>query len=222
MSVAYYTPTLTSRAERYIALRAKGHFSGALVVYFNGVRRIVVFESRLELLTAYVWSTLLGVVDLLDQVRLSPFIDDDGHVRHHILDYVAVMADGRRIGLAVKPAGSAARRNFRRTLELIMAQCSDQIDEIRLVTEQSFSREQAENAELIHFVSSEIDEEADQAVGKIISSLSGTTTIESLVDATGLEGRAFRSVIRLIGRGVCRQVGQGRLRYPSVIGKVAA
>lgn len=222
MSVDYYTPTLASRAERYIALRAKGHFSGAFVVYFDNVRRIVVFESRLELLTAYVWCTLPGVVDLFDQVRLSPYIDDDGRERHHILDYIAVMADGRRIGLAVKPAGSADRRNFRRTLELIMGQCTDQIDEIRLVTEQSFSRSQAENAELIHFVGSEVDEEADQVVSKVISSLRGIATIESVVDATGLEGRAFRSVIRLIGRGVCRQIGEGRLRYPSVIGRASA
>jgi hypothetical protein len=214
-----FTPALPSRASRYIALRAKGHFSGALVIYCNQTRQIVVFESRLELHTAYTWSTRPDVVDLFDQVRLKPWIDEQGREHQHTLDYLAIMADGRRIGLSVKPEASANRRNLRQDLAQILAQNGDMLDEIRLVTEKSFSREQVENAELIHFVLSECDDEADQIVADLIGSLTGTTTIEAVVNASGLEGRAFRSVIRMVGRGICRQVSQGRLRYPTLIGR---
>lgn len=217
-----FTPTLHSRASRHIALRAKGHFSGACVIYKGGTRQLVVFESRCELVTSYRWSTRPDVVDLIDQYPLDPYVDDDGSEHRHVLDFLAIMEDGRRIGLSVKPEGSAHRRDFRRTLQLILAQNAHHLDELRLVTEKSFTRAEAENAELIHFVGSEIDDEADRLVADVIASLAGTTTIENIVNATGLEGRAFRAVIRMVGRRICFQVDEGRLRYPTLVRRNAA
>lgn len=72
-------------------------------------------------------------------------------------------------------------------------------------------------AELIHFVGSEIDDEADRLVAGVIASLAGTNTIEGIVHATGLEDRVVRSVIRMVGRRICFQVDEGRLRYPTLV-----
>ena len=219
LTSTYFTPTLPSRASRHIPLRSRGHFTGALVTYFNREFRAVVFESRLELRVAYLWSTRPDVVDLIDQYPAIHYLDANGQVRYHILDYVAVMRNGRKIGLAVKPSDSARRHDLVRTLKRVMAHANGAVDEIRLVTEKSFSLEAADNAELMHFMGSEVDDEADAIVGSLIQKLTGTTTIESVVNASGLEGRAFRSIVRLIARRVCRQVTPGHLRYPTQIAK---
>jgi len=218
-----YIPTLPSRASRAIPLRTRSSFRGAFVTTFGGVRRAVVFESRLELLTAYLLVTSAGVVDIWDQPTPIEYVDGDGEVRRHTADYLVTMSDGRKVLVAVKPAGSATRHDLRTTLGLIRAQMPMSFaDEIVLVTDRSFSREQAENAELIHHIGGETDDEADLVLTGLIATLQANTTIGALVQASGLEGRAYRSIIRLIGQGFCHQVGKGHLRYDSRIARSAA
>ena len=96
---------------------------------------------------------------------------------------------------------STDRLEFRSLLGAIKTQMGDFADDITLVLENSFSRTRAFNAELMHFIRWEKDDEADAAVAAVIADLIGVTTISVIVSATGMKGRAWRSIVRQCARG---------------------
>lgn len=214
--MSYYTPTLPSRASRRIPLKGNSSFRGALVMSL-GANRSVTFESRLEMMTAYMLLQRDDIADLYDQSTAIEYLDTDGKQRSHTPDFMAVTKDGRRILVAVKRSDSAQRRNFRRTLGLIKAQMGRVADDLVLVTEKSFSAEEASNAELFHQIGREIDDEADAVLIALIDSLNSGCTIAQLVDASGLGARAYRSIIRLLAQNRCRHTAKSRLSYSSII-----
>ena len=215
-----FTPTLPSVASRKIALRSKASKRGALVTFF-GERRAVVFESNLELMTALMLLRLPGIVDLIDQPPAVTYVDFDGVIHKHTFDYRVVFADGRRWAVAVKPYERAVKTMLQTTLELIASQNENFAHQFHLVTEKSFSRTQVANARLMHHISYEVDETTDGALDKLVSSMSGTCTIGDLVATLGAGARGYRAVVRFLANGTLHLKSAGRIRYSSIVGKVA-
>ena len=211
-----FEPTLPSRASRHIPMKTKGSVRGAFVMQLDKPRSVV-FESHLELKTALILLSKEHIIDLIDQPPPISYTDVDGKIRSHTPDYMVVLANGKRVVVAVKPMAAVERLNFRQTLGLIKAQMGDYADDLILVTDQSFTRAEADNAELLHEVRAEVDEEADEQLFRLIESLNSSCSIGQLIAASGLGGRAFRSIARLIAKHRCRLVGNDRISYRSMV-----
>jgi hypothetical protein len=216
-----FETTLPSIASRKIPLRGKFSFRGAIAAKINGRRRSIVYESRLELKVSYIVLSKKGIVDLIDQPPPVSYIDFDGKSRTHTFDYLAIADDGKRFAVAVKPNAKVDTLEFRRTLQLIRAQWGDYADDLLLITESSFTAAEADNAELFFHIGGEVDDEADQTMMSLIDSLNATCSIGALVKASGLEGRAFRSIVRLIAHHRCRHVGRERISYATLVAQNA-
>jgi len=207
-----YQMAARTRASRIVELRGnnRGSMVGAFVAWLNGGWQTLVFESRHELKIAYILLAKSGLQDLFDQPPRVRFIGLDGEVHAHTFDFLAVI-NGRRYAVAAKFRSSAERLHFRRQLAVIKSQCSDFADEVLLVTEEDFTKEDALAAELFHFIGRENDPEADALVGKIVSTLTGSATVGSIVAASGLKSRAWRSIVRLVGLNQVNVVGTARI-----------
>lgn len=202
----FYLMAARSRASRIADLRGnnRGSFVGGFVAWLNEGWQTLVFESRHELMTGYLLLSTPGLQDLHEQPPRVHFKGLNGLPSWHTFDFLATVR-GRRYAVACKFKNRAERIHFREQLALIKAQFKDFADEVLLVTEEDYSRERALEAELYHFIGREVDEEADVTVLALISTLVGTTTIGTIVRATGLKpARAWRSIVRLAGRRVIR------------------
>jgi hypothetical protein len=220
--VAYRIAQKT-RATRLPGLKGnnRGSFVGAFVAWSGDRWETHVFESRHELLTAYILMANPGFESLWSQPPRVQFLGFDGKIHHHTFDFLVVV-NGKKYAVACKFASSVLRLNFKHQLACIKAQLNGFADEILLVTEQDYTVETALVAELYHFMRREHDDEADLAVAKVISSLSGSTTIDDLVRATGLKARAWRAIVRAVGSRQLAIVGKNRIDdYGTAVAKVA-
>ena len=151
-------------------------------------------------MTAYILLATPGLQDLHEQPPTIHYRGLNGLPTLHTFDFL-VTIDGRRYAIACKFKNRAERLHFREHLALIKAQFGDFADEVLLVTEQDYSRQQALQAELYHFIGREVDEESDMVVLELVSTLVGAATIGAVVQASGLEKwRAWRSIVRFAGR----------------------
>lgn len=220
----HYRLAAQSRASRIVELRGnnRSSFIGAFVAWLDGKWQTLVFESRHELMTAYILMANPGLDKLWDQPPRVSFIGLDGKVHHHTFDYLARI-NGKTYAIACKFASSVERLYFKHQLGAIKAQLNGFADEVLLVTEEDYSRDAALIAELYHFMRHERDDEADAAVAKISGGLLGSTTIEDLVRATGLKSRAWRAIVRAVGSRRLAIAGKGRIDdYATTIVRVAA
>lgn len=207
-----YLTAHRTRGTRLINLRGnnRGSFIGALTAWINGRWQVIVFESRHELMTAYILLSHPNLDDIWDQAERVGYLGADGEWHHHTFDYLVVI-DGKRYAVACKLESSAERLEFRTTLGLISHQNGHFADEVVLITENAFSREWALEAELRHFIGSEIDDETDAVVRPILEAIETSTTIGEVVAASGRKGKAWRSVVRLIQKGHARTVPGTRI-----------
>ena len=89
----------------------------------------------------------------------------------------------------------------------------DRGDRVVMMTARQAWGDLVHEAGLIHSVRGDRRPEDDRAVHVLAASLIGTTTVGALVAASGLEGRGFRAVVRLIAQGVLRRPHVGRIAY---------
>ena len=192
-----YHVAAKTRGDRHIALKGtnRGSFVGALVAWINGRWQTISFESRHEMMTAYILLSHPKLTDLREQVRSPGFIDSNGKWHGHVFDFVAAI-EGEDRAFACKMASSSDRLDFRETLAALAGQMGDFADGVDLVLEGSFSRVRAFNAELFHFLRYEHDHEADALVAEVIANVEGVTTVSAVVLAAGLKGRGWRSLVR--------------------------
>jgi len=207
-----YLMSHRSRGTRLVALKGnnRGSFVGALVAWINDHWQTIVFESRHELMTAYILLAQPGLEDLWDQAERVGFRGVDGKWHHHTFDFLVII-DGKKLAVACKLESSTMRLEFRTTLGLIGHQNEHFADEVLLVTEDAFSREWALEAELRHFIGSEKDDDADAIVLPILRGIQTETTIRDIVAAAGIRGRAWRSIVRLIQHGYARTIPGTRI-----------
>lgn len=214
-----YLTAHRTRGTRLIELKGnnRGSFIGSLTAWINGHWQVIVFESRHELMTAYILLTHPELQDLWEQAERVRFLGADGKWHYHTFDFL-VTIDGKKYAIACKMESSAERLDFRTTLGLVADQNDQFADEVVLVTEKAFSREWALEAELRHFVGSEVDDETDAIVLTILRTIETSTTIREIVAASGRKGKAWRSLVRLIQKGYAQTVPGTRIDdYDTVI-----
>ena len=198
-------PPLPSRSTRRIARRSKSSSRGGIVVQLPGWARsrIVFFESRLELNVLYLILARGDVVDVWEQPPSISYRDVTGKRRSHFFDFLIVLKSGRRIAIAVKPAKIAARSKFVSDLKCIRQDIrKDFADDALLITDQDFTKAEAQNAERYVDFSRHKIEGAEYNLKEVIASTSFPTTIAALATKLDLGGDGFRSVFLAIYEGL--------------------
>ncbi|MER5174106.1 hypothetical protein [Thioclava kandeliae] len=186
------------------AARSKSSARGFLLakLHRSAAWRKFIFESNEERKCLLVSFSQREVVDIWDQLPRVPFRDAAGKLRYHVFDYLLLFETGFKLALAVKPSALVERNCFEKELALIKAQLPKRFaDDALLVTENSYSEAEVRNAELLHMFRGIEDAEADAAVVEVLRGLNGSTSVQQVVKATGLKGRAYRAVFRAIFDG---------------------
>jgi hypothetical protein len=195
----HFKPTLPSVASRMPALRSRGSARGFAVCN----DRVVVFESHLELMVLFLLWTMVRVAEIVDQPPPVAFIDDDGIERHHTFDFLAVLDDGTRVLIAVKPAAKLAHSRLPQKVRLIAEQIDVGIaDRINIVTDADFSYADRFNAVQAFECSRFPIQAHDDIVARITENMIGAVKISDLVEKAGVGGAGYRAVVRCITNGL--------------------
>ncbi|KQO61018.1 hypothetical protein ASF24_03510 [Methylobacterium sp. Leaf86] len=203
---------------RIISLNSKGSLRGELTVG-GAIPRTITYESHLEKKVLVCLLARPDVEEVYEQPRPTViYRDRDNTMREHTFDFLAVRRSGVRTAISVKPAGKAERHDLAGTLKLVAAYTPPMFaTSIVLMTERDVPRDAYHNACLILAMRDEVDEESDRTVAALVGSLNGTTSVGSLVDASGCHADGFAAVVRLIGNGRLRTVGRSRIDYATTV-----
>ena len=209
-----WPPPEPSLGCREPPLRSAGSCRSTLINYrYN---RLIRTESHLETKAVLVFLARPDVIDVEEQQRVS-YLDERGNPRSHVFDLRVTFTTGRKVAYAVKPLATALRKDLRAQLARI-AQFAPRsfADAVALIVERDVSGWKYNNAALLYSANLEPsdDEPAIAAVRAAISE--GAATIGDAVRASKLQGRAFRSILRLIGRGEL-VLAEGEIAYASKI-----
>lgn len=218
------TLPLMSRATRKIATRSRFSCRGwTWITRKSDGRRIrVQFESLLELLTIQMTATLPNFVDLIEQPFEVTFVDSMGNPGKHHIDLLVILDDGQKLAVAVKPAEKVTAK-FRETLAAVKRYLPDELaNDLVLVTDQDFTRAQAQNAlRYVEFTKCS-DAEADDTVARAIKSLRGIVTMNDLACLTGLAGRGYRAAFRAAFHGQLHVLTEGIIDQHTLVKAGAA
>lgn len=174
--------------------------------------RIYGLDSQVEHHNLVSWLIDPNVEQVQEQVGPIPFKDEHGFPANHFIDLLVTKNDGRRIAVAVKPTRRMESGRFMRELvQLKETMPRGVADEVRLVTERSFSRDVAYNAELYLRFSLTPDGVVDARLAELVSSLSGSCPINDICEALRSGGRGFRSVVRALYEGKLVKLSPGRI-----------
>ncbi|MFC3059729.1 hypothetical protein [Paenirhodobacter populi] len=218
------TLPLMSRATRRVPMRSRFSCRGWTVITRrqDGHRFRVQFESLLELLTIQMAATLQSFIDLIEQPFEVPFVDAMGKPGTHHIDLLVVLDDGRKLAIAVKPAAKVTPK-FREVLAAVKRYLpSDLADDLILVTDQDFTRAQAQNALRYIEFSKRPDVEADDAVTRAITSTHGIVRMRDFAMLTGLAGRGYRAAFRAAFRGQLEVLTDGLINQHTLVKARAA
>lgn len=214
-----------SRATRIPSARSKASSRGIITAQLQADDhpRKFWFESKLEQRVFFLLAARPDTYDIQEQPPAITYTDRHGRARNHHFDFLLTQRAGLRLAIAVKSAGIAERRAFREELQLIRAATPLSFaKDVVLVTDRSFSRAEALNAERLHEFRRVPDPDADAAIAVLLADLTTETTIASLVEASRLEGRGFRAAFRAIYSGLARPLAAGVIQPSTLITAGAA
>ncbi len=214
---AMWYPPRPSSASRRPRLEDRGSSRGTMMSIPDW--RELVYESAGERKVAYITMARRDVRRLLDQPPPVAYRDQEGNLREHTFDFLLEMVDGLRIGVKVKPATKAQKKNSMALLRLIVS-LPPGIDGAVLMTEKSYGRNELHNAVLLHDCRREPDPRIDDIVRTIAEGIQGRVAIRELVKATRLRGEGFAAVVRAIGEGRLQLVDRStRIAYETLVEK---
>lgn len=215
-----FTPPSASTASRLPPLRSRGSSRGTICNIKTN--RTICYESAVERRAAYVFMARSDVADIWDQPPPVTFVGADGKPHHHTFDFLVLMRDGSRTAVAVKPYEKADRISD--TLERIAKQgaAAHMADRITLVTERDLPIWKVWNAEFIHSAMRERADGDDTLLREILTKIAGSVTIRDIVRLSGLSGRGFRAVARLLANGELILVHPGRIKPQSLVTKASS
>ena len=182
-------------------------FTGAAVLDDAGGRaRVVRFESLEERRCILCLAIDPLTCEMREQVEFG-WWDGEGRLRTHYFDLVVLQHDGRRVAYSIKPAARMTER-FLAEIGPIGRQAVEAgfAHDVRLLSAADFDPITRRNAELLH-AARHPDPEADAAAREAVRGMNGTSTLEALTRRTGLEGRGFRALLRLVRSRVLGAVG---------------
>lgn len=182
--------------DRTPGVGAKKHFSCAFV-HGPGAGSVMNTDSLTEKRVAFVLQARADVAYLENQV-LFTWGPEDGPKERHIFDFRAKMIDGSRVGIMVKYDKKLSDEEFLAKSSRIASNVTaDFADRVTLMTEKHLDPVAVHNATLLNAVRKP-DPDADAIMRDMVSNLIGAAKIGDLIAYTGLAGRGFRSIARLI------------------------
>ena len=208
------SPPIPYQGQRRINPRSRGacRFFAVLPDLQAGRPRIYGSDSQIEYHLQVLSLVDSSVAQIQEQFGPVPFVNDHGSPAKHFIDLLITKKDGRRIAVAVKPTvGLKSGRFLRELAQLRKTMPSGLADELRLVTERSFSRDDAFNAELYLRFSLTPDRVVDERLTELLSGLSGSCSISEICVALRSGGRGFRSVVRALYEDKLRKLSTGRI-----------
>jgi len=218
----FWHEPLPSRASRGFSREAKRTGRSSLAAIFENPPRaqIVIHESLLE---SDVSVTALARRDIIDLVEQLPPVDyfDEAHQKwktHHF-DLLATMADGTKTAIAVRAEERV--EEVRRIVKAIADQGCTLADAYAVVTDADLPENLVKNSELILAVRRDEDRSADKKIRQLVRTLYGATTVAMLVAASGLEGKAFRAIVRMIDEGELEVDRNVLIDYPAIVRRPA-
>lgn len=181
-------------------------------------RKRIHFESRLEQKVIYLLLARPDVLDVIEQQKIR--LPNGNGMTSHTLDLLAILLDGSRVGILVKPWKYATSDKMKAQVVALQRHAVPQhADRFIVITDADFTSVQVRNAELLHLARNSPDPEADDVVREFADGLIGDVRIDRLSNATSLGRRGFRAVIRAIGAGVLQQTTTGLIDLHALVRK---
>ncbi|MGN7871699.1 hypothetical protein [Paracoccus sp. 22332] len=213
-----YAPPKRSLAGRKVAGASKGHFTGQMVIPDGAQGRIVMSESRLEILWTISLLSLPEVDTVVEQVPFE-WYDEQGKARTKFFDIVAVLRNGKRLACEVKPEIRLQSGRVMKDLRQIAAQLDGRFDAVRLLTDRDLDQISVHNAETF-FAMRAPDPEADAAATAVVARLAGSAVLADVSREVGLGARGTRALIRLIADRKLRLCRHERISLASCVRRV--
>jgi hypothetical protein len=203
-------------ATRIPSRRSRGSSRSSIV---GGAEpRRIYCEGGLEEKTAYVLLAHPDFADLWEQPPAVEYIDECGIRRRHTFDFLLLLKSGTKIAIQVKPSKFEAK--WQPIIRMIAGQMSPKFaDFALLLTEEKLGPDLVHNAMLIHAVRRDPPRGYDEQLRSIVRTLNGHVTIANLVECSGLEGNAFRAIVRLVANGELAAHGDGRIDYGTMVSR---
>lgn len=213
-----YNPPKPSLAGRNVGAASKATFTGQMVIPDGANGRVIVSDSRLEILWKIYLLSLPEVETIVEQVPFR-WYDENGKVHTKYFDIVAVLKNGKRLACEVKPEIRLESGRVLRELRTIASQLGDHFDDVRVLTDKDLDRVSTHNAETF-FAMRAVDDEADAAAEIAVSRLAGSTTLKGLSDQIGIGARGTRAIVRLIAQRRLRMCRHERITLASMVRRV--
>lgn len=212
-SSSYWRPPGPSVATRIPSRRSR--FSGRSSIVGGAEPRRIYCEGGLEEKAAYVFVAHRDIADVEEQPAAVRFTDHNGVPSKHTFDFRLTLITGRRLAVQIKPAKFEAK--WRPIVQLIARQMPRRFaDAAVLLTEKNLHPDLVHNAMLIHAVRRDPPGSHDEQMRELAGRLKGRARIGDLVEHSGLAGRGFRAVVRLIADGKLDIAG-GRIGYDTQV-----
>lgn len=192
-------PPLPSRATRVMPRRSKASTRGAIIASppgAEGCERIIQFESKLEQRVLFLLLARSDLWDIWEQPPAIAYTAPDGRTQKHTFDFLATFATGYRWAVVVKPQERAARPGFKEKLAAIRMELRKSFaDELRLITDADFTRDEALNAERLHRFRRNLTPEAVAHAHDRLASADFPADIATLVQHLDMGGDGFQAIL---------------------------
>jgi hypothetical protein len=189
-----WKPTRPSEGLLDPPLRSRSASTGFMIE--DG--RLIGFASRPEKYAGESFALDSDITHFVEQYPRVPY-HDGKTIRHHTFDFYTVRTPGIRSCVAVKHSKRVEKSGIREVLKLIAAQAGRKVaDEVVLMTEADFSRNQRFNSEMVHEIRRHPVPEHDNHIRQITAEIIGVVTIADVVKLSGLAAEGFRATVRLI------------------------
>lgn len=211
---------LPSSALRRPALKSPISVRGFLVAKLPSAPegRQIFFESGRERNFILLTLARQDVVNIEEQSVSVRYTDSRGRLAKYTLDFLVTLADGKKIGVEVKPADKAQDPALVEKLSLIEPMLVPQhADEFRLFTDAQYAPWQAANAGMLHEARKAPDPAADALLEAAIKTLQGTVSIADLHRLTGPGSRAHGAILRAIGARKLKLISPGIIAPHSLL-----
>lgn len=194
-----FVPVEPTRAERMLSMTSIASHRGSIVDDRTG--RQHVYESRFEEHVLILAMASKEVVDIDEQVR-TDWVDDDGEKHDYFVDLRLTLRNGRRIGVAVKPADRVASSGIEDVHRRVLARHGASVaDAFEVRTERDIHPDDIADARLVIHARRMPNPMADDRLDRLTSSLLGWCRLSELADAVASDGIGFCAVVRAIAAG---------------------
>lgn len=206
-------PSTAKRRISHGTASCAGHI---VVETTDGLEIVIGSESHEELICYTCIAVDPSTFSMHEQV---PFVwtDETGKKRKHWFDLIVERNDEVVIAYSVKPKGRATD-DFLDELQVIGSQAVSDglVKDVRVLNAQDFDETTIWNAKFL-LATRRPDPAADEAARAVVRDLSGTATLDDLIDRTGFEGRGFHALLRLIRAGHLGVLDSARLDRNAIV-----